>query len=104
MVVFWSTTCSHCLVEVPQLYEFIKDNSEVKVFAIALENDELGFNHYSEIFDKWTNILGLDKWQNKIARDYQINATPNYFILDANKKIISKPYALEDVKNYFNKE
>ena len=104
MVVFWSTTCSHCLVEVPQLYEFMKDNADVEVFAIALENDALGFNHYSEIFDKWTNILGLDKWQNEIARDYQINATPNYFILDSNKKIISKPYALEDVKNYFKKD
>lgn len=104
MVIFWSTTCSHCLVEVPQLYEFIKDNSEVQVIAIALENDELGFNHYSEKFEKWTNVLGLKKWQNPIARSYDISSTPSYFILDANKKIISKPYALEDVKNYFKKD
>ena len=104
MLIFWSTTCSHCLVEVPEIYEFIKDNPEVEVIAIALENDEFGFNHYTEKFEKWTNILGLDKWQNTIARDYQISSTPSYFVLDANKKIISKPYALEDVKNYFKAE
>ena len=103
IVVFWSTTCSHCLVEVPELYEFIKDNDKVHVIAVALENDELGFNHYSEKFEKWTNVLGLEKWQNSIARAYEISSTPSYFVLDSNKKIISKPYALEDVKEYIEK-
>lgn len=104
IVAFWSTSCSHCLVEIPELYEFIKDNTEVHVIAIALENDEFGFNYHTEKFDKWTNVLGLDKWQNSIARDYEITSTPTYFVLDSNKKIISKPYALEDVKNYFTKD
>lgn len=104
IVVFWSTTCSHCLVEIPQLYEFVKDNEAVHVIAIALENDELGFNHHTEKFDTWTNILGLDKWQNSIARNYKISSTPNYFVLDENKKIISKPYDIEAVKNYFKKD
>lgn len=104
LLVFWSTTCSHCLVEIPQLYEFIKDNEEVHVIAIALENDALAFNHHTEKFEKWTNVLGLEKWQNSIARAYEINSTPTYFILDVNKKIISKPYALEDIKNYFRKD
>ena len=103
-MVFWSTTCSHCLVEIPQLYEFVKDNEAVLVIAIALENDELGFNHHTEKFDTWTNILGLDKWQNSIARNYKISSTPNYFVLDENKKIISKPYDIEAVKNYFKKD
>lgn len=104
IVVFWSTTCSHCLFEVPELYEFIKDNDGVHAIAIALEKDEFGFNHHTEKFDKWTNILGLEKWQNSIARDYDITSTPSYFVLDGNKKIISKPYALEDVKAYFKKD
>lgn len=102
ILVFWSTTCSHCLNEVPQLYEFINENKKVHVIAIALENDEYGFNHHTEKFEKWTNVLGLGKWENKIAKEYKIVSTPSYFILDANKKIISKPYAFEDVKSYLN--
>lgn len=102
IVVFWSTGCSHCLVEIPKLYEFIKDNKETKVIAIALENDELDFNHHTSKFKKWTNVLGLNKWQNEIARSYEITSTPTYFVLDKNKKIIAKPDYFEDVKSFFN--
>ncbi len=101
ILVFWSTACSHCLNEVPKLYEYIKENKNVHVIAIALENDEQGFNYHTEKFMNWTNVLGLGKWENKIAKEYKIVSTPTYFILDANKKIISKPEYFEDVKAYF---
>jgi len=100
VLVFWSTTCSHCLNEVPQLYEFTKDKEDVHVIAVALENDEFGFNYHTKNFVNWTNILGLNKWQNKIARDYEINSTPTYFVLDADKKIIAKPDYFTDVKDF----
>lgn len=101
IVVFWSTGCSHCLVEVPQLYEFTKDITGIKVIAIALENDELDFNHHTSKFEKWTNVLGLNKWQNKIAQNYEITSTPTYFVLDRNKTIIAKPDYFKDVKSFF---
>jgi len=101
VLVFWSTSCSHCLVEVPQLYEFIKDFNDVHVIAFALENDEIDFNIHTKDFTKFTNILGLEKWQNKIARMYEIISTPTYFILDKNKRIIVKPEHFNDVKAYF---
>ena len=101
MVVFWSTSCSHCLVEIPKLYEYTKDKTNIHVIAFALEEDELGFDYYTPKFEKWTNILGLKKWQNPIARAYQINSTPNYFILDKNKKIIAKPNSFIDVEAFF---
>tara|TARA_R110001583_G_scaffold35843_1_gene118721 strand:- start:106 stop:1452 length:1347 start_codon:yes stop_codon:yes gene_type:complete len=101
ILVFWSTSCSHCLLEVPQLYEFTKDKEKIHVVAIALENDELGFNKHTQKFEKWTHVLGLNKWENKIAKEYEIVATPTYFILDSNKKIISKPEFFKDVKAFF---
>tara|TARA_R110001583_G_scaffold176620_1_gene331363 strand:+ start:12762 stop:14102 length:1341 start_codon:yes stop_codon:yes gene_type:complete len=101
IVVFWSTGCSHCLVEVPQLYELTKDNPTIKVIAFAMEKDELGFNHHTQKFEKWTNILGLGKWDNPITKNYNIVSTPTYFILDANKRIIAKPEFFKDVKSFF---
>jgi thiol-disulfide isomerase/thioredoxin len=100
MLVFWSTTCSHCLLEVPELYEYTKNTKNLQVIAVSLENDELGFKVYSEKFTKWTNVLGLEKWQNNIAQQYNITSTPTYFILDASKKIIAKPAHLQDVKAF----
>jgi thiol-disulfide isomerase/thioredoxin len=101
IVVFWSTSCSHCLNEIPQLYEFVKDNPAIHVVAIALENDELGFNEHTPKYVKFTNVLGLNKWQNAIANEYEITSTPTYFVLDKHKKIISKPEFFKDVKAFF---
>ena len=101
MVVFWSTGCSHCLVEIPQLHEFVKDKSDIHVLAFALENDEIWFNKLTVDFTKWTNILGLNKWKNPIVKAYQITSTPTYFILDKDKIIISKPDFFKDVKAFF---
>jgi thiol-disulfide isomerase/thioredoxin len=101
VLVFWSTSCSHCLREIPQLYDFMKDQNQMKVIGFALENDALVWEQYSKNnLQGWHNVLGLNKWQNKTARTYQINATPSYFVLDKNKKIIAKPNEFEDVKAY----
>lgn len=102
ILVFWSTSCSHCLIEIPKLYEFINDFKNVHVVAVSLETNSIEFDKYKEQFKNWSNVLGLQKWENRIARDYEIVSTPTYFILDANKKIISKPEELDDVKAFFN--
>jgi len=104
ILVFWSTTCSHCLAEVPQLYKLTKDNEKIHVIAFAMENDEFGFEHHTQSFTKWTNILGLEKWQNKTAKEYEITSTPTYFVLDANKKIIAKPEFFIDIKRFFENQ
>lgn len=103
VIVFWSTTCSHCLHEVPMFYDFIKDNEQVKTISIALENEESRSAWEKEIIDypSFINVLGLNKWENSIAKKYNIHATPNYFVLDANKVIIAKPYDFEALENFF---
>ena len=102
VLVFWSTGCSHCLREIPQLHSYMKGKTDVKVVAFALENDTFVWETYSKAnLQGWHNVLGLQKWENKIARTYNINATPTYFILDSNKKIIAKPDEFKDVKAYF---
>ncbi len=101
ILVFWSTSCSHCLREIPQLYEYMKSKPNYKVIAFALENDAFVWEEYSKNkLQGWHNVLGLNKWENKTARTYQINSTPSYFVLDSNKKIIAKPYELKDVKEF----
>lgn len=101
ILVFWSTTCSHCLQEIPKLYEFSIGNAAIHVVAVALEDNNNDYASFSAKLTTWTNILGLKKWKNAIAKEYKINATPTYFILDKDKKIIAKPLHFEDVKAYF---
>lgn len=105
VLVFWSTSCSHCLREVPQLHTFLKDKKNIKVIAFALEKEASVWENFSKTnLYGWHNVLGLKKWENEVAKTYQIVSTPTYFILDKNKKIIAKPEEIADVKAFLNQK
>lgn len=103
IIVFWSTGCSHCLNEIPKLHVFLKDKPNIKVIAFSLEKNDFTWEQMRKDLPNWHHVLGLNKWKNKIARTYNINETPTYFVLDKNKKIIAKPDHLKDIKEYVNK-
>jgi thiol-disulfide isomerase/thioredoxin len=103
LLIFWSTSCSHCLREIPEIHKFLKENKKVKVIAFSLEKDDIGWKEFKKSLPNWHHVLGLNKWQNKTARTYNIVSTPSYFVLNADKKIIAKPEHLKDVKSFINK-
>jgi len=104
VLVFWSTSCSHCLREIPELYTYMKTRANAKVIAFALENDAFVWETYTtKNLNGWHNVLGLNKWENKTARTYQVYSTPTYLILDKDKKIIAKPNAIHDAKEFLEK-
>ena len=81
LLIFYSTECSHCLREVPQVYEFMKGKDKTKVIAFAMETSDTTWKNYVKTLLGWHHVLGLNKWENKIAKKYQINSTPTYFVL-----------------------
>ena len=103
VLIFYSTGCSHCLREVPQVYEAMKGKTKTKVIAFAMEVDDLTWKEYRKQFPDWHHVLGLGKWENKTARTYNVTATPTYFVLSKDKRIISNPDKLEDLKTVINK-
>ncbi|MFY9242224.1 MAG: thioredoxin-like domain-containing protein [Polaribacter sp.] len=104
VLVFWSTSCSHCLREIPELHTYMANKPNIKVIAFALENDAFVWETYQKTnLSGWHNVLGLKKWENKTARTYQINSTPSYFVLDKKKQIIAKPNEIKDVKDFLDK-
>jgi len=104
LLVFWSTTCSHCVEEIPELYKYIKTQPKTSVIAFAIENDELNFNEFIKKLYGWHNVMGThpeNKWENEIVKTYQLLGTPSYFILNEDKKIIATPNTYKDVQDYF---
>jgi thiol-disulfide isomerase/thioredoxin len=98
VLVFWSTSCSHCLREIPELHSYMKNKTTMKVIGFALENDAFVWETYKKTnLPGWHNVLGLKKWKNETARTYQVYSTPTYLILNKNKKIIAKPGEFKDV-------
>lgn len=91
ILVFWSSTCGHCLKELPALHKKLKESLDIKVIAVGLEDDDLYWKIESEKLETFEHAIAMGKWESEYAKLYDIHATPSYFILDANKHIIAKP-------------
>jgi peroxiredoxin len=97
IVLFWSSMCSHCLDEIPQLQSHVKKlpKGKIKVIAIGLEDVAENWKKEAIKYPEFLHVLGLNKWENKIAKSYNVKATPTYFLLNKDKKIIAKPFDFE---------
>jgi len=91
LIVFWSSTCSHCLRELPALHKKLKNNDSIRVIAVGLEDDNLTWKAESSRMPHFEHVIALGKWESEYADLYAIDQTPTYFILDKDKKIRAKP-------------
>ncbi|WP_226063075.1 TlpA family protein disulfide reductase [Kaistella polysaccharea] len=101
VIVFWSSTCSHCETELPTLIEKYNAIKGLKgeVIAFSLDNDKTAYDNKVKMLP-WINDTELKGWNSTYSDTYNIRATPTYFILDANNKIIAKPDHAVDVISY----
>lgn len=98
IVVFWSSTCSHCEAELPKLlekYDKLKAQN-IEIVGFSLDSSLEEFKNKANIFP-WINVSEGKGWYSSYGETYNINATPTYFVLDADNKIISKPNHVADV-------
>lgn len=103
VVVFWSSTCSHCLAELPTFHKYVQslETGKLKVLAVALEDDFYRWKEKTYDFPEFIHVYGEGKWQNPIGDAYGVTATPTYFILDSNKNIIAKPNDFPALEAYY---
>ena len=91
VLVFWSSTCSHCLSELPPLHKKMASFNDVKVIAVGMEDDDVSWKLESAKLSGFEHAMALGKWESKYAKSYAISQTPTYFVLDKDKHIIAKP-------------
>lgn len=103
VIVFWASTCSHCEADLPKLIE--KYNAmkaqNIEVIAFALDTDRAVYQNKAQSLP-WVNDSELKGWYSSYAEKYNVVATPTYFVLDKDNKIVAKPDHAEDVISYLN--
>jgi len=106
ILVFWSSTCSHCLKQIPKLQQYAKtlNSTKYKVVAIGLEDEPTNWQKEIIKYPEFLNIIKLKKWDSKVVLDYGLSSTPTYFVLDKDKKFLSKPESLEELEEFINKQ
>ena len=103
LLIFWSSTCSHCLKEIPLLHKELKNYPKVKVLAIGLEDDDANWKREAANLPTFEHALALGKWESDYAKLFAIDKTPTYFILDAEKRFISKPDSDKELIEFLRK-
>ena len=104
LVIFWSTTCSHCMIEIPKIYKKLSENDNIKVVLVGLEDEYSDWETQTEKFPNWINKRANGKWTNEYALSYFVKGTPAYFLLDKNKTIIAKPEKLKHLEKVLKRK
>lgn len=102
LLIFGSAECHHCTEANKKLLEFYpkwraKGNIEVVYISIDIDK-ELYNQEYSQY--PWQTYCDYKGWDTQGAKDYFVDATPSYFLLDKDLKIIMHPRGLEHVNTW----
>jgi peroxiredoxin len=101
LVVFWASTCPHCVSMTPRLKE-LYDRQEKKlweVYSVSIDTSKTAWTSFlAEEKLTWINVSDLKSYYGKSAEDYNIYATPTMFLLDREKKILAKPISLMETE------
>ncbi|NND31125.1 MAG: redoxin family protein [Saprospiraceae bacterium] len=108
VLVFWAHDCAHCKESMPELKKFYEEyNSKgIEVFSICtkLGDDEppcWDFVDEREL-DIWVNASDKKGGRSFMHSLFNVKKTPKVFILDQNKKIISKDLGAEQLGEFFD--
>ena len=91
LINFWATWCKPCIEEFPYENELVNQfkDEPVKIINICMESDS---TRWKAILDKNQlkplNLFSKNNWDEKLARDFDINGLPHSVLVDWNGKIV----------------
>jgi peroxiredoxin len=95
IVVFWSSTCPHCLEEMPKLNTWAATQKNTKVLAVSLDTDKAIHEETIKKFPALLHTCDYKGWNTEAATQYYIAATPTFIVLNKDKKILGKYSSVE---------
>lgn len=99
LILFWSSECLHCSALLPELHEFyLQNKQQLEVVAVSIDtSSEKLKNYLADLNYEWIMISDYQGWDGNAPLNYGIYTTPNMFLLDADKVIVSHPATIIDI-------
>jgi thiol-disulfide isomerase/thioredoxin len=98
LIVFWSSSCPHCMEEMPKLNEWATKQMNLQVIAVSLDTDKDLFAQTIKQFQNMLHTCDYKGWDTEAAIKYFIAATPTFILLDKDKNILGKYSKWESLK------
>jgi thiol-disulfide isomerase/thioredoxin len=104
LLVFGASWCPLCKTEALELlkyYDAWKSKKDVEVVYISIDTDK---EAYKTAYQNapWQSYCDYKGWDTKAAKDYFVNATPTYILLDKDMKILVHPSSIGQVDAWVN--
>lgn len=102
LLMFWDYKCGVCKQEMKELVPFYNKYAkkyDLVVYGINI-NPDLD-NWKKAVRDRklpWINVNGTRSIKGDYTKTYDIHGTPQFFLLDRNKKIIAKQFSVNQLK------
>lgn len=103
LVFFWESNCGHCQQEMPKvlkLYEEFHSRFNLEVFGVSTDTSLVKWKAYIKKNNMpWINVNGHMSVSGNYHTLYDIRSTPIMYLLDENKKILTKFLLTDDISN-----
>jgi len=103
LLFFWESTCGHCQQEMPKVLKFYDEfhnKYNLEIFAVSTDTSLVKWKAYI-IKNKmpWINVNGHLSLSGNYHTLYDIRSTPVMYLLDEDKKILTKFLLVDEISN-----
>ena len=105
LIMFWASWCHKCEQEMPNIGPMYAKHGYKGFEVIGVSLDQVRATWEKAISDNgmtWPNVSQLQAWNSPVVGDYKVTATPSYFLLDKDSKIVLKPKRYFEVDKFLN--
>lgn len=103
LLFFWESTCGHCQQEMPKVLKFYEEfhtKYNLQIYGVSTDTSMVKWKAYLKKNNmSWINVNGHLSVSGNYHTLYDIRSTPIMYLLDEDKKILTKFLLTEDIIN-----
>jgi peroxiredoxin len=107
LLFFWESTCGHCQQEMPKVLKFYEEfhtKYDLEIFGVSTDTSLVKWKAYINKNNlPWINVNGHMSLSGNYHTLYDIRSTPIMYLLDEDKKILTKFLLVDEISNVITK-